>query len=339
MTLLTTTQPPSPSRGLGVGLSAREELQLELLEELPARLEPEALAAIVSLHEQGETLGEISERVSLSVVVVALELRRELQRRARQAEPETPGQEASLSRLTRREWNKLARGSHVPNQPVREMLATALRSRPWLSERSVLADAQIRDLTQGRRLLGVTPYAGSTRATQTISCERGGQYRSCARPRAEGGARPMTPSSKSTSPPGSALGIPYTALDGAKRQALIALDATGVWFVYDTPFVTRGVKTGLVVDRLDGAGEGLPEAVALAVEYVADQCAYTRGERLESPLPRETEERLVKIRRDAKRAAQAAAGDAKTLAEPDWFQRAGGEVTARAAGGLAAIAA
>jgi hypothetical protein len=117
-----------------------------------------------------------------------------------------------------------------------------------------------------------------------------------------------------------ALAIPYTARGGQQREALITVNATGVWFVYDLSTAMRAAGVGLLVQRLDGTEEELHEAVAVAAEFVANQVAYARGDRLDSPLPKTTQERLSKIRRDAQRAASAAASDTKTLLEPDWFQ-------------------
>ena len=78
MTPLTTAPPPPPAaHGVSDDLTAHEEMQLELLEELPVRLEPEALAAILGLHEQGKTPKTIGGAMSLHRVVVTLELRRE----------------------------------------------------------------------------------------------------------------------------------------------------------------------------------------------------------------------------------------------------------------------
>ena len=172
MTPLTTA--PPVAQGASDDLTAHEEMQLELLEELPVRLEPEALAAILSLHEQGKTPKTIGGAMSLHRVVVTLELRRELQRRAgqQQAGSETGlDDEEKLPRLTRREWNRLAKGSHVPNQPIRDMLETAIRFRPGLTERSVLSAAEIPDVTHAERLLGIKPYPGYKRPSQTIRCD------------------------------------------------------------------------------------------------------------------------------------------------------------------------
>jgi len=138
----------------------------------------------------------------------------------------------------------------------------------------------------------------------------------------------MTSPPKDSSTQPTPLAIPYTARGGQQREAVIAVDAAGVWFVYDLSSATRAANAGLVVERLDGAGEELHEAVALAAEFVASQVAYARGDRLDSPLPKSAQERLPKIRRDAQRAARAAASDAKTLLEPDWFQHVVATATA-----------
>ncbi len=139
-----------------------------------------------------------------------------------------------------------------------------------------------------------------------------------------GASSPLKDSNTQPSP----LVIPYTARGGQQREAVIAVDAAGVWFVYDLSPATRAAKAGLVIERLDGAGEELHEAVALAAEFVAGQVAYAHGDRLDSPLPKSAQERLSKIRRDAQRAARAAASDAKTLLEPDWFQHVVAAATA-----------
>ena len=59
----------------------------------------------------------------------------------------------------------------MPNQPIRNMLETAIRFRPGLTERSVLSDAEVPDVTHAKRLLGIKPYPGSKRPSQTISCD------------------------------------------------------------------------------------------------------------------------------------------------------------------------
>jgi len=166
------TRPAPAADGVGERLTAREQMQLELLDELPARLEPEALAAILRLHEHGRTPSTIGRLMRLHHLVVILELRRELQRRVQQnAMSETdPDEDAKLPRLTSREWNKVVEGGHIPNQPIREMFQTAIR-RPGLSERSVLEQANVRDVTHAKRLLGLEAYQGAKRPGEIIDCK------------------------------------------------------------------------------------------------------------------------------------------------------------------------
>ena len=63
-------------------LDDAEQARVEHLESLPARLEPEALAQVMDLHEQGKTPRTIGGRLSLHPLVVSIEVRRELERRA-----------------------------------------------------------------------------------------------------------------------------------------------------------------------------------------------------------------------------------------------------------------
>ena len=141
----------------------------------------------------------------------------------------------------------------------------------------------------------------------------------------------MTPPQQNNGTAPTPLTIPYTARGGQQREAVIAVDAAGVWFVYDLSVATRAANAGLVVERLDGAGEELHEAVALAAEFVADQVAYARGEQLDSPLPKSAQERLSKIRRDAQRAAtvaRTAENDLESSLEPGWFEHVVATATA-----------
>ncbi len=103
------------------------------------------------------------------------------------------------------------------------------------------------------------------------------------------------------------LAIPYTTSWGEKRQAILGVDDTGVWFVYDTP----AARTGRIVARLGGADEELPEAMLLAADYVEQQIAYATGERLEDPSPKTEQRRLSEIRADCERAAE------RTAEHPD----------------------
>jgi hypothetical protein len=158
------------------GLTVDEQAKLELLEELPVRLERDALDTIVHLLEEGSSLRAIATRTRLHPVVIVLELRRELRHRVEQrddgAQAAREDESAGLSWVNQREWNRLAKGTHVPNRPVRELLETVLRARPCLSRRAVFADARVCDTTHGQRLLGIKPYPGSKRLTQTIRCDK-----------------------------------------------------------------------------------------------------------------------------------------------------------------------
>jgi hypothetical protein len=173
MTPLTTAS-TTTSHGVRDDLTAEEWVSLEALEDLPVRLEPEALAAIIALHEQGKAPSTISRLVSLHRVVVTLELCRELRLRIRQRQTgpdHSSGVDSELQCLTRREWNRLVKGSHVPNQTLRNMLETAIRFRPDSSERSLIDEAKV-SVTHAKRMLGMKPYPKAKRCSQTLERAR-----------------------------------------------------------------------------------------------------------------------------------------------------------------------
>jgi hypothetical protein len=118
------------------------------------------------------------------------------------------------------------------------------------------------------------------------------------------------------------LAISYTAIGGQERRVVVALDTTGAWSVYDVPTIAGSCKQGAVVQHLDGAEDGLVQAVAIAIEYVAGQHAYRSGNRAEHALPNPLkshpeEVSLAKINRDCGRAAEYASHHT----EADWLQR------------------
>lgn len=154
-TLIPTTCAPPPVSHL---TEDAQEL-MERLERFPVRLEPGVLATIMELHDRGESTVAISTTAGLHPLVVILEVRRELDRRRR-----TPA-------LTVKEWNGLAAGTHVPNKQLRDMIDLATLDRPCLNRTSIIRDADIKDDSQGHRLLGYRPYAGYTRCKETITCE------------------------------------------------------------------------------------------------------------------------------------------------------------------------
>ncbi len=139
-------------------LAEQDQELLERLESLQVRLEPVVLAAVMALHDRGETAEQIAGVVRLHPVVVRLEVRRELERRM-----EVPA-------LTAAEWNGLADGTYVPSKQLREMIDEAVRFRKGSSRTSVMHDAGINDSCYGHRLLGYKPWPGQTRKRETIAC-------------------------------------------------------------------------------------------------------------------------------------------------------------------------
>jgi hypothetical protein len=98
----------------------------------------------------------------------------------------------------------------------------------------------------------------------------------------------------------------YRRASGRRRSVVIALDSTGVWFVYDLPAARGASRKGLLVERLGGYDDKLWQAVALAKDYLASQEAY-RDSRRENctcpdPLPRPTRVDLQVIDEAASRA-------------------------------------
>jgi hypothetical protein len=158
MPLLTATVPAAPSAAADPPLDEAQEL-MERLESLPVRLEPGVLAAVMALHDQDESTEQISDAVKLHPLIVALEVRRELERREQ------------IPALRVEEWNGLAAGTHVFSKQLRDMIDTAVRFRPGFSRTSVMRDAGIKDSCHGHRLLGYKPYPESKRPKQTITSE------------------------------------------------------------------------------------------------------------------------------------------------------------------------
>jgi hypothetical protein len=152
--------------------AAHEQARRELLDSLPARLEPEALAAILELDDAGCSEQTVARRLHLEPVVVALELQRERERRARAALTPTPTPPSPRSDpvalLSAREMNRLARGTHIPNCQLRTLVEGALRLNPGLTLNSVLRAAGFSDNSHGRRVLGYAAHHGCLRPPATI---------------------------------------------------------------------------------------------------------------------------------------------------------------------------
>jgi hypothetical protein len=154
----------------------QDQARLELLESLPVRLERAALAKVMALHDDGKADRTIGWKLSLDPLIVTLEVRREDERRAREtatspiacAATEVEEADHGLARLTRFEMNRMARGTHIPNQPIRALIAGALKSNPDLTVTAILTAAGYKSTSQGRRLLGYMRNAGSDHYGQTI---------------------------------------------------------------------------------------------------------------------------------------------------------------------------
>ena len=148
MTTCTPTRPASLAPSVREEpLDDAEQARVEHLESLPARLEPDALAMVMDLHEQGKTHRRIGDRLSLDPLVVSIEVRRELKRRAEEqqatqehisngAGEHCAGAAAGSSEeelpalLSRLEMNRLAKGSYIPNKPIRAIVDRAVGGGP-----------------------------------------------------------------------------------------------------------------------------------------------------------------------------------------------------------------
>jgi hypothetical protein len=144
-------------------LDEEAQARLELLESLPARLNGDDLQAVITLRGDGKSPRTIARRLTLDELVVRIEL-------TRHDDGVDAGEE--VARITRREWNRLASGTHVPNLPLRLLVQSAVTRRPGTTARDILRLAGIRDCTHGDRLLGERPYPKASRPSQTIRCEQ-----------------------------------------------------------------------------------------------------------------------------------------------------------------------
>jgi len=146
---------------------------LELLDALPVRLADSDLEKIRLLAAQGKTAKSIGWRVSLDPLIVELELRRASERDA-MPHPFTAAQqhaadlEAALQRLDRRDMNRLARGTHIPNVQLRQLIDGMVASEEDLTVTAVITRAGYRSTSHGRRQLGYMGAAGTKRFAQTI---------------------------------------------------------------------------------------------------------------------------------------------------------------------------
>ena len=73
--------------------------------------------------------------------------------------------------LSRLEMNRLAKGSYIPNKPIRAIVDRAIARRPGMKVSTVLRECGVEDVTHAKRLLGYSPYSGADRPAATISVE------------------------------------------------------------------------------------------------------------------------------------------------------------------------
>jgi len=151
----------------------QHDARLELLEALPVRLAETDLAKIRLLAAEQKTAKTIGWQVGLDPLIVELEVRRASERDA-MAHPFTAAQqqaadtEAALQRLDRRDMNRIARGTHIPNVQLRQLIDRIVAGDQDLTVTAVLTRVGYRSSSHGRRQLGYMRAAGTSRFAQTI---------------------------------------------------------------------------------------------------------------------------------------------------------------------------
>jgi hypothetical protein len=154
------------------GLSGHDA-RMELLEALPVRLAESDLEKIRLLAADGKSAKSIGWRMTIDPLIVELELRRAREREAI-SRPFTAGQqqaadeEAALQRLDKRDINRLARGTHIPNVQLRALIESMIARDGTLTRSELLRRAGYASSSHGRRQLGYMACAGSSRLAQTI---------------------------------------------------------------------------------------------------------------------------------------------------------------------------
>lgn len=124
---------------------------------------------------------------------------------------------------------------------------------------------------------------------------------------------------RASAPDFRALVVAYTARSGRRRKAVLGVDSTGEWALYDVPAAGR-VRTGKVVQALPDQSDGVRQAIALQADYADTQAAYRDGRREYDPLPKFTRRAVSRIVEHAERAvalalAQATAANEMQLTE------------------------
>ncbi|HEY3830169.1 MAG TPA: hypothetical protein VGL57_13330 [Solirubrobacteraceae bacterium] len=151
----------------------QHDARMELLEALPVRLAEGALEKIRLLAAQGKNPNTIGWRMTIDPLIVELELRRANERDAiprpfTAEQQQAADEEAALQRLDKRDMNRLARGTHIPNVQLRALIDGMVACDATITRTALLTRAGYASSSHGSRQLGYMTGAGSSRFAQTI---------------------------------------------------------------------------------------------------------------------------------------------------------------------------
>jgi hypothetical protein len=151
----------------------QHDARMELLEALPVRLADSALEKIRLLAAQGKNPRAIGWRMTIDPLIVELELRRANERDAiprpfTAEQQQAAEEEAALQRLDKRDMNRIARGTHIPNVQLRALIDGMVARDATLTRTGLLTRAGYASSSHGCRQLGYMTGAGSSRFAQTI---------------------------------------------------------------------------------------------------------------------------------------------------------------------------
>jgi len=165
---MTQTLTPHPDRVDDAidGADEQQTARLELLEALPVRLAASDLEKMRLLAAEGKTSRAVDP------LIVQIEIRRAREREAiprpfTAAQQQAADEEAALQRLGALDMNRLAKGTHVPNVQLRQMM-DGIVARDDVSRTALLTRAGYKSSSHGNRQLGYMRASGSSRRAQTI---------------------------------------------------------------------------------------------------------------------------------------------------------------------------
>jgi hypothetical protein len=172
------TQPFTPTAadanpGTWGSEAQQHDARMELLEALPVRLAESALEKIRLLAAEGKNARTIGWRMTIDPLIVELELRRASEREAvprpfTAEQQQAAEEEAALQRLDKRDMNRLARGTHIPNVQLRALIDGMIACDSTLTRTALLTRAGYASSSHGSRQLGYMTAARSSRFAQTI---------------------------------------------------------------------------------------------------------------------------------------------------------------------------